>query len=305
MTNNIPWVEKYRPQDFDSIILNNENKIFFNEILNKNIFPNILLYGPPGTGKTTTIINIINRYQTINNQQDKSLVIHLNASDDRGIDIIRNNISQFVNSNSLFINGVKFIILDEVDYMTKNAQQALKQLIKVNSENIRYCLICNYISRIDESLLDEFIVVRFNQLPEKSVIDFLDNINVSENLKMSRETILNIKKYYNSDIRSMINYMQNNVNNNKIETITDTLLLKIFTTHTSKSFTQFNDIINKKSKSLLIDSRILIRKYINFLIVHKQDLILSKNIKNDIQFLYNNTNTSKSLNYLFYLLSNK
>ena len=305
MPNNIPWVEKYRPQDFDSILLNNENKIFFNEILNKNIFPNILLYGPPGTGKTTTIINIINRYQTINNQQDKSLVIHLNASDDRGIDIIRNNISQFVNSNSLFINGVKFIILDEVDYMTKNAQQALKQLIKVNSENIRYCLICNYISRIDESLLDEFIVVRFNQLPEKSVIDFLDNINVCENLKMSRETILNIKKYYNSDIRSMINYMQNNVNNNKIETITDTFLQKIFTTHTSKSFTQFNDIINKNSKSLLIDSRILIRKYINFLIVHKQDLILSKNIKNDLQFLYNNTNTSKSLNYLFYLLSNK
>ena len=305
MPNNIPWVEKYRPQDFDSIILNNENKIFFNEILNKNIFPNILLYGPPGTGKTTTIINIINRYQTINNQQDKSLVIHLNASDDRGIDIIRNNISQFVNSNSLFINGVKFIILDEVDYMTKNAQQALKQLIKVNSENIRYCLICNYISRIDESLLDEFIVVRFNQLPEKSVIDFLDNINISENLKMSRETILNIKKYYNSDIRSMINYMQNNVNNNKIETITDTLLQKIFTTHTTKSFTQFNDIINKNSKSLLIDSRILIRKYINFLIVHKQELILAKNIKNDLQFLYNNTNMSKSLNYLFYLLSNK
>jgi len=305
MTNNIPWVEKYRPQDFDSIILNNENKIFFNEILNKNIFPNILLYGPPGTGKTTTIINIINRYQTINNQLDKSLIIHLNASDDRGIDIIRNNISQYVNSNSLFINGVKFIILDEVDYMTKNAQQALKQLIKINSENIRYCLICNYISRIDESLLDEFIVVRFNQLPEKSVIDFLDIINVCENLKMSRETILNIKKYYNSDIRSMINYMQNNVNNNKIETITDTLLQKIFTTHTTKSFTQFNDIINKNSKSLLIDSRIIIRKYINFLIIHKQELILAKNIKNDLQFLYNNTNMSKSFNYLFYLLSNK
>ncbi len=305
MPNNIPWVEKYRPQDFDSILLNNENKIFFNEILNKNIFPNILLYGPPGTGKTTTIINIINRYQTINNQQDKSLVIHLNASDDRGIDIIRNNISQFVNSNSLFINGVKFIILDEVDYMTKNAQQALKQLIKVNSENIRYCLICNYISRIDESLLDEFIVVRFNQLHEKSVIDFLDNINLCENLKMSRETILNIKKYYNSDIRSMINYMQNNVNNNKIETITDTLLQKIFTLHTTKSFTQFNDFINKNSKLLLIDSRILIRKYINFLIVYKHELIIAKDIKNDLQFLYNNTNMSKSLNYIFYLLSNK
>ena len=71
MTNNIPWVEKYRPQNFENIILNNENKILFNEIINKNIFPNILLYGPPGTGKTTTIINIINRFQELNNERDK------------------------------------------------------------------------------------------------------------------------------------------------------------------------------------------------------------------------------------------
>ena len=220
---NIPWVEKYRPQNFETIILNHENKILFNEIINKNIFPNILLYGPPGTGKTTTIINIINKYQELNNQKDKSLIIHLNASDDRGIDIIRNNISQFVNSNTLFTNGIKFIILDEIDYMTKNAQLALKQLIKINSKNIRYCLICNYISRIEDSLIDEFIVIRFNKLPEDDIINFLDNINKNENLKMSRQVILNIQKFYNSDIRSMINYMQNHINNNCIETITEEL----------------------------------------------------------------------------------
>lgn len=303
--NNLPWVEKYRPTEFDNIILNAENKIFFNEILNKNIFPNILLYGPPGTGKTTTIINIINKYQELNNEKDKSLVIHLNASDDRGIDIIRNNISQFVNSSSLFTKGTKFIILDEVDYMTKNAQQALKQLIKINNENIRYCLICNYISRIDETLIDEFIVVRFNQLPEHLIINFLNNINKEEKLNMSLDTILNIKKFYNSDIRSMINYMQNNVNNNKIETITENLHNIIFKIHTTKNFAQFNDIINNTSKKLLIDYRIILKKYIGYLILKKKDLIDNKNIEYDLQFLYYNIGNSKTINYLYYLLSNK
>lgn len=304
MTNNIPWVEKYRPNDFDNIILNDENRLLFNEILNKNIFPNILLYGPPGTGKTTTIINIINRYQKINNQQDKSLIIHLNASDDRGIDIIRNNISQFVNSNNLFTKGIKFIILDEVDYMTKNAQQALKQLIKVNNENIRYCLICNYISRIDDSLLDEFIVIRFNQLPQQCILDFLDNINKSENLNMNKETIINIINFYNSDIRSMINYMQNNINNNKIQTISEDLLNRIFKIHTTKTLNNFINIIHSSSKILLIDHKIIIKKYIGFLILKKKNYI-NNDINDDLQFIYQNINCNKCINFLYYLLSNK
>ena len=327
----LPWTEKYRPDNFDKIILNSENRIFFNEILNKNIFPNILLYGPPGSGKTTTIINIIDRYQQLNNQQDKSLVIHLNASDDRGIDIIRNNISQFVNSNTLFTHGIKFIILDEVDYMTKNAQQALKQLLKINNEKIRYCLICNYISRIDDGLLEDFIVTRFNQLPEKSIIEFLDTINQREGLGMSRDTLLDIKKYYNSDIRSMINYMQNNINiyntnnktnnitnnitNNKtnnittklakITTISDDLLNAIFINNTNKSLNHFTDLIKSSSMTLLIDYRIILKKYINYLITRHQTLINSRNIRHDLQFIYNNIDTNYAIPYIYYLFSNK
>ena len=75
----IPWVEKYRPVDFQNIVLSDENKKIFNNIFKKNYMPNLLLYGPPGTGKTTTIINLINKYQKINNQENKGLMIHLNV----------------------------------------------------------------------------------------------------------------------------------------------------------------------------------------------------------------------------------
>ena len=99
MNNTTPWVEKYRPINFESIVLDNINKQIFNNILNKNYFPNLLFYGPPGTGKTTTIINLINEYQKKYFKVDKSLVIHLNASDERGIDIVRNQIHTFVKSH--------------------------------------------------------------------------------------------------------------------------------------------------------------------------------------------------------------
>ena len=148
----IPWVEKYRPTHFEDIVLDKNNRIIFNNIIKSKYIPNLLLYGPPGTGKTTTIINLINKFQQENDQVNKGLMIHLNASDERGIDIIRNQINVFVNSKTLFSKGTKFIILDEVDYMTKNAQLALKYLLQEYQENIRFCLICNYISKIDESL---------------------------------------------------------------------------------------------------------------------------------------------------------
>ena len=144
----IPWIEKYRPTQFEDIVLEPINRTLFQNILDKNYIPNLLFYGPPGTGKTTTIINLINQYQEKYNQKYKENIIHLNASDERGIDIIRNQIQQFVKSYSFFNTGLKFVILDEVDYMTKNAQQALKYLIQTSNSNVRYCLICNYISKI-------------------------------------------------------------------------------------------------------------------------------------------------------------
>ena len=204
----VPWVEKYRPTDFEHIVLDPINQQLFRNILDKNYFPNLLFYGPPGTGKTTTIINLINEYQRRHYKVNKNLVIHLNASDERGIDIIRNHIYQFIKTNNMFDVGMKFVILDEVDYMTKNAQQALKYLLQTCNQNVRFCLICNYISKIEESLQNEFICIRFNQLPKSDIHEFMRRISDNEGLNLTAESIETIQTMFSSDIRSMINFIQ-------------------------------------------------------------------------------------------------
>ena len=213
MTNtNIPWVEKYRPTTFETIVLNDYNKTILENIINFDIFPNLMLYGPPGTGKTTTIINLIQKYQEKHNENFKELKIHLNASDERGIDIIRNQIYNFVDSKSLFSKGTKFIILDEVDYMTKNAQQALKYLIQKFSHEVKFCLICNYISKIDNILRNEFFCLRFHHLPKEDIKKYVHHICSNENINIEDTMIEYIIEHFQSDLRSMINFLQLNYN---------------------------------------------------------------------------------------------
>jgi len=215
-TNSIstPWVEKYRPSHFDDIVLDPLNKLMLRNIISTGHFPHLLFYGPPGTGKTTTIINLVNEYQRATMQHTNGgFMIHLNASDERGIDIIRNQINSFVTTQSLFGIGTKFVILDEVDYMTKNAQTALRYLLNsynYSQHNVRFCLICNYISRIDEALQTEFVRLRFNQLPVQDIVQFMHKVSAGEGLNLSDQIIVSIQKQFNSDIRSMINYMQTN-----------------------------------------------------------------------------------------------
>ena len=302
----IPWVEKYRPTDFDKIVLDPLNKKIMENILLFNHFPNLLFYGPPGTGKTTTIINLVNAYQEKYNQKNKGLMIHLNASDERGIDVIRNQINSFVNSTGLFTNGLKFVILDEVDYMTKNAQQALKYLLQSYNKNVRFCLICNYISRIDESLQNEFIRLRFNQLPEREIVNFLKNISTNENINLNDKIILSIQKLYKSDIRSMINYMQStqnligdiNVIDNYIwEQLTDMFIKNSNKNDILCKFYEISEIYNIEIKNLIKD-------YINY-IVRYNTIYINNDFLEFIEFIMhiNDPNINYLINYTILKLS--
>jgi replication factor C subunit 3/5 len=323
-TSGIPFVELYRPKIFEDIVLDPLNKQILKNIIETSYFPNLLFYGPPGTGKTTTIINLINAYQAKLNIKNKDLIIHLNASDERGIDIIRNQINFFVNSKPLFHTGMKFVILDEVDYMTKNAQQALRYLLQNYTGSVRFCLICNYISKIDEGLQNEFIRLRFNQLPKDDIIHFLNHISESEKLNISLKSLSCIQKLYKSDIRSMINFMQSNQdivklqNNEPILYIIDSdvweniieMILK--GKASGKPFGENIEVvknyIHKISTEYNIDKKNIINDFLNY-IIRNQSKYVCKDFLNFVENLMhsqiqnNNTHIYYSLSRLSSFIS--
>jgi replication factor C subunit 3/5 len=236
-------------------------------------------------------------------------MIHLNASDERGIDVIRNQINAFVTSKPLFNEGMKFVVLDEVDYMTKNAQQALRYLLQNFSNNVRFCLICNYISKIDEGLQNEFIRLRFNQLPKPDIVLFLHNISKAEKLNMSDESINSIQNLYRSDIRSMINFMQSNQDiakinpNNEMNIIDNTIWEEL----TSKLSNKENKIdvlvlyVYDISLRFNIDKKNIIKDYINYIIRNKNDVV-NADFLNFVENLLHSQETNNRI-FIYYALS--
>ena len=303
--NYIPWVEKYRPKYFSNIVLDENNFTILNNIIDNNTFPNLLLYGPPGTGKTTTIINLIENYQKNLNQLNKGLMIHLNASDERGIDIIRNQINSFVSSNSFFKEGIKFVILDEVDYMTKNAQLALKYLIQEYNYNVRFILICNYISKVDNTLQNEFVKLTFSNQPVNDIISFLQNINNSEQLNLTEDEIKSIQENYKSDMRSMINFMQTNQNSiNGLKIITHHVLDNINFYIEKRNFDEFSDFVDSITINYNIDIKNIIKNYINYF-VRLESSNVNEDLINKIEYILHNLdmNTIYLKKYFFYSFS--
>jgi DNA polymerase III delta prime subunit len=319
----IPLMERWRPTKFEDIVLDPLNKKILKNIIDTSYFPNLLFYGPPGTGKTTTIMNLINAYQAKLGIKNKDLTIHLNASDERGIDIIRNQISCFVNSKPLFHSGMKFVILDEVDYMTKNAQQALRYLLQNYSNTARFCLICNYISKIDEGLQNEFLRLRFNQLPKEDIIVFLKNISKMEKLNINEKSLNSIQQLYKSDIRSMINFMQSNqdtfkyknneINSNEINSneINSNENFNIIDNNIWESLS--NKLMNNTNLDILIydihdisikyniDKKNIIKDYLNYIIRNKPNIISVK----FLNFVENLMHAQESNNqtFIYYSLS--
>jgi len=208
-----PWVEKYRPTNLNGIVLSNENRDLINNMVKKDIYPNMIFYGSPGTGKTTTILCLIKEYQKIHNCRNN--YIHLNASHQRGIDVIRNEIQQFSMNKNFFNNHKKFVLLDEVDSMTKQAQNHLYYIIKNTNNNICYILICNYLNKIIDNIRNSLMVLCFHNITNKSN-SFLKTCIKKENISISKKNLELLKNNYIHDLRSIINFLQNYDGDNNI-----------------------------------------------------------------------------------------
>lgn len=214
-----PWVEKYRPMKFENIVLSNTMRDTMNQWIEQKRFPNILLHGPPGTGKTTTAWNIIRKYQndvetikeTTHIYSDSHNVISLNASDDKGIETLRQRIHIFVQAKPLFHkNTLKFVILDEIDHMTPHAQRMLCFILQEYQDKVRYVLICNYISHLDKRLRNQVHTLTFYGMAHNDIKQFLLRICEHEHIPIDSDSpfFSRILTKYDCDIRSMINSLQ-------------------------------------------------------------------------------------------------
>ena len=244
---NTLWVEKYRPYSLDTYIGNEHLKSKVTIYLQNNDLPHLLLYGKAGTGKTTLAKILVKNIECD--------YLYINASDENSVDTVRNKVRQF--ASTVGFKDLKIIILDECDYITPNAQAALRNLMETFSKHCRFILTCNYVERIIDpiqSRCQSFQVIP----PSKSeVAKHLHNILINENVTDTMEDIKVLVDSGYPDIRRVINSAQRNVVNGKLKLDTSSIiqndyklkLLKILETQNKKN--AFKDI-----RQLLADNKI-------------------------------------------------
>jgi len=263
--NTLPWIEKYRPKNIDEIISHDQNIETIKKLLSNNSLPHLLFYGSSGTGKTSTILAIANK---IYKNNSRLMVMKLDASDDRGINSVREDIKGFAEKNNMFQKGVKLIILDEVDSMTFDAQFALRRIIEKYSSTIRFCLICNYENKIIPAIKSRCANFRFNNIDIIHISNKLNQISKLENITYEPGVIEIISELSKGDLRKGINilqslYMQsNNITINscyelvgiplKDEIKTILKLLLDNNIHFDECYNVINNIIKKNNYSLNI-----------------------------------------------------
>ncbi|KAK0179051.1 hypothetical protein PV327_007877 [Microctonus hyperodae] len=203
---NLPWVEKYRPSTLNDLVSHEDILTTINKFIDENQLPHLLLYGPPGTGKTTTILACARKLYT--RAQFNSMVLELNASDDRGISSVRGQILSFASTGTMYKSGFKLIILDEADAMTNDAQNALRRVMEKYTENVRFCIICNYLSKIIPALQSRCTKFRFGPLSEEQIMPRLEHIIQQENVKVSEDGKRALMTLSGGDMRKVINVLQ-------------------------------------------------------------------------------------------------
>jgi DNA polymerase III delta prime subunit len=207
----LPWIEKYRPKTLDDIISHKQIMSSLKTFIKEKTFPHIMLYGPSGTGKTSAIKACA---RELYNEYYNFMVLELNASDNKGIDTVRKNINKFVTShNEYFLPDsmkpiFKLVILDEIDAMTHDAQAILRNTIEEYSSTTRFCLICNYITKVNPALPSRCICFKFMPLDVGSVHDRLIEVCKAEQLKYEELGINAIVKISEGDMRKAINLLQ-------------------------------------------------------------------------------------------------
>lgn len=215
-TRELPWVEKYRPKNLGEVAAQEHAVKVLKKSLETANLPHMLFYGPPGTGKTSTILALTK--ELYGPELCKSRVLELNASDERGISIIRDKVKQFARltvSNPTKHDlehypcpPYKIIILDEADSMTADAQSALRRTMETYSGVTRFCLICNYITRIIDPLASRCSKFRFRALDNGNSMGRLELIAAKEGLKVDQDVLLAILKIANGDLRKAITFLQ-------------------------------------------------------------------------------------------------
>jgi len=202
MKENSLFVEKYRSKTLDEYVGNEQLKQIIHQYLKNNDLQNLLLYGTPGTGKTTLAKLIVNNFNCD--------FLYINASDERGIDTIRDKVQGFASSASF--KPIKIIILDEADFLTIQAQASLRNIIETYSRTTRFILTCNYLERIIDPLQSRCQVLKITPPSKKEVAQHISTILEQENVNYKLEDLaLVVNKHY-PDIRKILNTCQiNNV----------------------------------------------------------------------------------------------
>ena len=202
------WIEKYRPKLLDEVVNQKEAVNGIKALLRTpSTIPHLLLAGPPGTGKSTVALCIA---RELMGEGFRKLVLELNASDERGIGVVRERIKGFSQIIQSTPSGVQFglVILDESDEMTKDAQTALRRIMETSSRTCRFILICNYQSGIIEPIQSRCSVFRFRQLEEAEAVKYLTRICTAEKVQAEPAAVMRIYDLSGGDLRRATNYLQ-------------------------------------------------------------------------------------------------
>src|SRR5208282_2412785 len=208
LSQSLMWIEKYRPRSMDDVVDQKETVEGIKALLKTpETMPHLLFSGPPGTGKSSMALCIARQLMGDNFRR---LVLELNASDERGIGVVRERIKGFSQVIQTAPSGVQYglVILDECDEMTRDAQTALRRIMETSSRTCRFILICNYQSGIIEPIQSRCSVFRFMQLEEREALEYLQKICKAENIVADQKVVARIFELSEGDLRRAVNYLQ-------------------------------------------------------------------------------------------------